>query len=274
MTYLAEYEPSYVYGAVLALKSATLTDLSSFAPLGSFAMLYVVIPALIVGPPTFLMGVSFPFLQRACQSESAGAGPARRRPVCRQISRAALSGRWCTGWWLLPEFGTAATLRILVGLGALLAVPLWQVSIGRSRLVTTTGALAITVAVLTALPDGYTLWARLHGSAPHTVIAAEDGSGVSLLKPSKSSRDTAVFVNGIGQSWIPYGGIHTVLGALPALLHPDPQNIVIIGLGSGDIAFAAAGRQRNVATHLRRDHRGASDDPAPACRPIQPVSGA
>jgi len=93
-----------------------------------------------------------------------------------------------------------------------------------------------------ALPDGGTLWARLHGSATHAVIAAEDGSGVSVLKPSRSSRDTAVFVNGIGQSWIPYGGIHTVLGALPALLHPDPQNIVIIGLGSGDTAFAAAGR--------------------------------
>ena len=63
-----------------------------------------------------------------------------------------------------------------------------------------------------------------------------------MLKPSRTSRDTAVFVNGIGQSWIPYGGIHTVLGALPVLLHPDPKNIVIIGLGSGDTAFAAAGR--------------------------------
>jgi spermidine synthase len=51
-----------------------------------------------------------------------------------------------------------------------------------------------------------------------------------------------VFVNGIGQSWIPYGGIHTVLGALPALLHPNPEHIIIIGLGSGDTAFAAAGR--------------------------------
>ena len=31
-----------------------------------------------------------------------------------------------------------------------------------------------------------------------------------------------VFVNGIGQSWIPYGNIHTVLGALPAFVHPRP----------------------------------------------------
>lgn len=241
VAYLGEYEPYYVYDAVLALKNATLTDLSSLAPLAGFAMLYLAIPALIVGPPTFLMGVSFPFLQRACQSDLQLLGRRVGALVSANISGSVI-GTMITGWWLLPAFGTAITLRILVGLGALLAVPLWQVSFGRSRLVTTAGALAITAAVLTALPDGGTLWARLHGSATHAVIAAEDGSGVSVLKPSRSSRDTAVFVNGIGQSWIPYGGIHTVLGALPALLHPDPQNIVIIGLGSGDTAFAAAGR--------------------------------
>ena len=263
VAYLGEYEPYYVYGAVLALKNATLTDLSSFAPLGSFAMLYLAIPALIVGPPTFLMGVSFPFLQRACQSDLQVLGRRVGALLSANISGSVV-GTMITGWWLLPAFGTAVTLRILVGLGALLAIPLWQVSSGRSRLVTTAGALAITVAVLTALPDGGTLWARLHGSAPHAVIAAEDGSGVSVLKPSTASRNTAVFVNGIGQSWIPYGGIHTVLGALPALLHPDPQNIVIIGLGSGDTAFAAAGRSETSRLDLRGDHRGATDDAAPA----------
>lgn len=245
VAYLSDYEPYYVYGAVLALKNATLTDLSSFAPLGSFVMLYLAIPALIVGPPTFLMGVSFPFLQRACQSDLRVLGRRVGALLSANIS-GSVAGTMLTGWWLLPAFGTAATLRILIGLGALLAIPLWQVSGGRSRLVTTAGALAITVAAMAAVPDGNTLWARLHGAAPHTVIAAEDGSGVSVLKPSKTSRDTAVFVNGIGQSWIPYGGIHTVLGALPALLHPDPKNIVIIGLGSGDTAFAAAGRSETT----------------------------
>ena len=32
-----------------------------------------------------------------------------------------------------------------------------------------------------------------------------------------------VFLNGIGQSWIPYGDIHSVLGALPAFIHPHPR---------------------------------------------------
>jgi spermidine synthase len=241
VAYLGEYEPLHVYGAVLALKNATVSDLSTFAPLSGFFMLYLGIPALIVGPPTFLMGFSFPFLQRACQSNLRLLGRRVGTLLSANITGSVI-GTTLTGWWLLPAFGTASTLRILVIGGALLAIPLWQISRGRSRIALTAGALAITTVVAWSVPDGATLWARLHGAAPHTVIAAEDGSGVSVLKPSRTSRDTAVFVNGIGQSWIPYGGIHTVLGALPAFLHPNPENIVIIGLGSGDTAFAAAGR--------------------------------
>jgi spermidine synthase len=241
VAYLSEYEPYNVYGAILALENASLGDLSTLAPLSGFFMLYVAIPALIVGPPTFLMGLSFPFLQRACQSNLATLGQRVGALLSANITGSVV-GTVLAGSWLLPEFGTATTLRVLVIAGALLAIPLWQISRGRSRALLTAGALAMTAIVSSAIPDGATLWARLHGAAPHTVIAAEDGSGVSVLKPSNTSRETAVFVNGIGQSWIPYGGIHTVLGALPALLHPDPQRIIIIGLGSGDTAYAAAGR--------------------------------
>ena len=235
VSYLGEYEPYYVYGAVQALKNA------SFAPLGGFLMLYFGIPALIVGPPTFLMGFSFPFLQRACQSDLQSLGRRVGALLSANITGSVI-GTVATGWWLLPQFGTASTLRILVIAGTLLAIPLWQITRGRARVLLTAGALAITAAVSSSVPDGGTLWARLHGAAPYSVIAAEDGTGISVLKPSNTSRDTAVFVNGIGQSWIPYGGIHTVLGALPVLLHPDPKSVIIIGLGSGDTAFAAAGR--------------------------------
>jgi hypothetical protein len=51
-----------------------------------------------------------------------------------------------------------------------------------------------------------------------------------------------VIVNGLGQSWIPYGGVHTALGALPTLLHPSPKKVAVIGLGSGDTLFSVGGR--------------------------------
>ena len=53
--------------------------------------------------------------------------------------------------------------------------------------------------------------------------------------------ETRVFLGGISQSWLPYRGVHTALGALPALLHPQPEEIALIGLASGDTLFAIGG---------------------------------
>jgi hypothetical protein len=93
-------------------------------------------------------------------------------------------------------------------------------------------------------PPADKLWARLHGSDPARVILDEDGSGLSLLKEGvlDGRPHVGVFVNGLGQSWLPYGGYHTVLGALPALLHPRPEAVAVIGLGSADTVFGIAGR--------------------------------
>jgi spermidine synthase len=76
-------------------------------------------------------------------------------------------------------------------------------------------------------------------------LSAEDGSGVAVIKDAGGdfSRGAWFFVNGLGQSKLPYGGIHTDLGALPALLHPAPREAAVIGLGSGDTLFAMAGRR-------------------------------
>jgi hypothetical protein len=52
-------------------------------------------------------------------------------------------------------------------------------------------------------------------------------------------------VNGRSISWIPFGSIHTVLGAVPALVHPSPTDIAIIGLGSGDTAWAVGLRSES-----------------------------
>ena len=49
-------------------------------------------------------------------------------------------------------------------------------------------------------------------------------------------------VHGKAHSWIPFGGIHTRLGAAPAMIHPAPLDVAIIGLGSGDTAWASASR--------------------------------
>ena len=51
-----------------------------------------------------------------------------------------------------------------------------------------------------------------------------------------------MYANGLGQSHLPFGGVHTVLGALPAMIHRAPVTVAVIGLGSGDTVFAIGGR--------------------------------
>jgi spermidine synthase len=153
-------------------------------------------------------------------------------------------GSVLTGWLSLAVFGTATTLKLLVfGSGlfafgvALLAKP--------SRLVLVLSMLTLAVGIsISWVPDAGLLWARLHGTTPDRIIFAEDSSGLSVIKTENPDFDgqKIVFVNGMGQSVLPYGDIHTVLGALPALIHREPRDIAIIGLGSGDTAYAAASR--------------------------------
>jgi spermidine synthase len=111
----------------------------------------------------------------------------------------------------------------------------------RARAFGFVAAVLAAIAAAAAVPGTERLWTTLHGASRHTVIAGEDGSGVSVLRMDR--RRTLVFVNGTGQSWIPYGGIHTVLGALPAFVHPQPRTAALVGLGSGDTLFALAGRR-------------------------------
>jgi spermidine synthase len=161
-----------------------------------------------------------------------------------------------TGWLLLRWLGTSATVMTLIALSAMfpLAALRWSARQPLARALVAT-VLVVLVVTMALLPSRERLWAAFHGVRPANMLVAEDGSGVSVLKSGSPSFATgvAVFVNGLGQSHLPYGGIHTELGALPALFHPAPQSAALIGLGSGDTLFAVAGRpelQRIVSIEI------------------------
>jgi len=160
-----------------------------------------------------------------------------------------------TGWVLLNVLGTADTLKVLTALSlvfALLAIGLVRPADGAMARPTRSvragmGAAAIAVAlvmILVLMPNAGRLWARLHGTTADRIVHGEDASGLSVLRvePASSQPRTTVFVNGLGQSMMPYGEVHTALGMLPAFVHPDPKQVAIIGLGSGDTVYGAAGR--------------------------------
>jgi len=211
-----------------------------------FLIVYVGIPVFLVGIPTLLMGASFTLLQKATQTDASLVG---RRVGWLQTSNIVGStvGTIVTGLVLLQVLGSAITFKVLVAFSAVFLV-LWMrlrsgVGAPGARLRSVAAILVVGIVVRLS-PDAARLWPTLHGASPERVIVGEDASGLSVLKDHpRPEIATSVFVNGLGQSQVPYGGGHTRLGMLPVLLHPSPRSVAIIGLGSGDTVFAAGGRQ-------------------------------
>lgn len=255
--FLGSYEPVNVHDTFARALAVRWSDLDGLRPLADLAALYLAIPAALIGPPTLLMGMSFPYLQKAAQADFARIGRRLGSLLASNIAGGVL-GAMAVGWVLLPWLGTAGTLRLLVACGALLAWPWarlrWPTP-ERRRVIGVAGVVAATATAVLAMPGSASLWSRLHGTRSAHVLFDEDGSGLSLLKLERPIGPGAVevYVNGLGQSWLPYGNIHTALGALPAFIHPAPAEVALIGLGSGDTAFGIAGRaeiQRIVSIEI------------------------
>ena len=220
-------------------------------------LVYILLPGLMVIPATFLMGFSFPILQRVVHTDLASIG---RRVGTLLMANVigSTAGAMLTGWLFLDLIGTAGTFRLLTLVGGIFGVCAMLASARsnegvlafRERAHSSLGiagaglvAALLALALVAVVPGQMTLWAAVHGTDPADMVLAEDGSGVSVLKTKQPGYDgkVVVFVNGLSQSTIPYGGIHSALGALPIMIHPDPRDIAVIGLGSGDTAYSVAG---------------------------------
>ena len=201
-----------------------------------FLAVYVGIPLVLFGSSTFLMGFGFPVLQRATQADPVTSG--RRVGILQAANIAGCTlGSLVTGLFLIDAIGTPGVFRVL-GLGAVGVALLGLAAVRDWRF----GALAATLLVLTiAFPGRDRLWFRLHGDPPAALsLVEEDAAGVTALVPEPGGY--RMFINGRHNSWLPYGWLHTYVGALPALAHPAPEEVAIIGLGSGDTAWAAGCR--------------------------------
>ncbi len=204
--------------------------------LGRLAATYLGLPALLFGVPTVLMGLSFPVLQRAVQDDVRTSG---RKVGLLQAANIAgcIVGSLLVGLLLLDRIGTAGSFRLLAGVGVLFSGLGIRFYGARSAFLPLAVAL---VALVFGLPDGDRLWARLHGSTREAILVDEDATGVAALTPAGDTWE--VWINGRSFSRLPFGGMHTVLGAIPAIVHPAPREVAIIGLGSGDTAWAVGCR--------------------------------
>ncbi len=205
---------------------------------GLFWRLYLLWPLALYAVPTFLMGVSFVALQRAVQRDPETSS---RRVGLLQAANIAgcAAGSLLVGVVALDHLGTSGTLRVLALLGLVFAL----LGMRKYGVRSVFGALsAALVALAWTVPSRDRLWSRLHGQAQPGGLWAEDATSVVGATADADGR-YVFWTNGRGLSWLPYGGLHTLLGAIPAIVHPDPQDVAIIGLASGDTAWAAACRR-------------------------------
>ena len=237
-SYFGGYEPLDAVSAFGRLRAG-----ESDATVTQFIRLYILLPVVLVIPPTLAMGASFPLLQKVALVDPHLIGRRVAQVLLANIAGSTV-GSILTGWLALSYLGSAGSLKLMMVLGGIYLALAALSTRGRSRsfaAVVAVAILAIVGAAAAQLPSGRQLWAALHGTPPQRVVVAEDATGLSLIKAAGSG--AIVFVDGIGQSWIPYGNVHTALGALPAFLHPHPRSAALIGLGSGDTLYAIAGRQ-------------------------------
>jgi len=234
--YLGSYEPLDVRAAINGTGDAA-----------AFLALYIGVPSLLVLPPTLLMGFSFPILQRVVQTSLPRIG---RRVGVLLLANVigSMAGTALTGFLLLDRVGTAGTMRLLAivssAFGVLAILMAMRSRNSRIQLpavpVALLGAAVVFAPLLVVMPPSATLWAHLHGTVVEAMVYAEDGSGLSVV--NTDGRNAIIYANGIGQGSMPYGEVHTALGALPAFIHPSPRTAAVIGLGSGDTVHAVAGR--------------------------------
>jgi spermidine synthase len=243
-THLAGYDIVPVTNAPTGI----LAWITTPGPHRTLLKLYILLPLALIAPPVLMMGMSFPLLQRVVHDSHEFLA---RRVGWLQGSNilGATIGSVLTGGVFLEVFGTPWTLRLLIAVGGTFLFLAIRVLL-KTPVTTRAGyiaAAAVLVVLMGAVPRSSQLWATLHGSPEQHVIVSEEGSGLFVLKNADPafSQTTWVYNNGLGQSWIPYhhvSVIHSRLGILGTLMHPAPEEIVVIGLGSGDTAYSLGGR--------------------------------
>ena len=199
------------------------------------ATLYLVLPLGLLGVPTFLMGLTFTWIQRAVQTDPNVVGWRVGAVQTANIAGSIL-GSLLTGALFFTWLGTPGTTALLIALGALFALLAALRLRGSGRAIAGAVTVGISLAIAFSLPTADSFWARLHGTPERQLMVGEDASGVVALQTAEG----AMRVNGKTHSYLPYSSVHTILGVMAALVHPELEEALVIGLGSGNSPWGVA----------------------------------
>ncbi|MEK7687487.1 MAG: fused MFS/spermidine synthase [Pseudomonadota bacterium] len=225
----------FVYFAIGAgLLPSTFVDRDIVTGAPADVALIVLLLAVVVLPASFIMGFSFPVVQKAVQLDIDRLGS---RVGLVQLANIVgnSAGSLVAGLLLLDLVGTAGALKLLVAIG--LAFAALQLFGTRSTRWAYLPA-ALLTAGLVFFPGHEAFWRRLHGLTVEKAIVAEDKTGLSVLKLD-AAQSGKLYIQGHSQSRLPFDTVHVFLGAIGPLVHQAPRRVLVIGSGTGGTPYAA-----------------------------------
>ena len=200
---------------------------------------------LLMGAPCFFMGFTFPFIQESIQHENEKIGLNVGVILFANTLGNAMGGL-VAAFILLGYLGTVNSVLAIacISVAAIAYCALKRKSL---RPVLFLGGPILFFCAL--LPTNTQFWQLIHGRPPqiHPSILVEDYSGVCLVTVAASEikyytdssdrRRGTMFVSGYRQGDIPFGDSQTISGVLGAAFHPEPKEVLCIGVGSAATPF-------------------------------------
>jgi predicted membrane-bound spermidine synthase len=221
-----------------AFSDVMAVDFDRFGPFHMTVSTLIIVA--VVAPPAFIIGMTFPFVQRAVQQDLATVG-ARVGWVQLANILGNAAGSIATGLLTFHLFGIMGTL-LLLALLSLVLLGFWVMPARASRPATLALG-GLTAAIALMVPGNERFWSRMHGLPAGSAYAwGEDRSGVAFWRERGEGEGRApgrFFIMGHGQGFVPFLDTHIVLGMLGPLIHPAPERVLTIGVGSGGTPYGA-----------------------------------
>ncbi|HKQ59803.1 MAG TPA: fused MFS/spermidine synthase, partial [Candidatus Polarisedimenticolaceae bacterium] len=223
--------------ALFAAVPAALAALSGLSSWWGYIVKLLLVGLGVMLAPTFLFGLMFPLASRL-QVRRLDAVGERVGSLWAANTAGAIAGALAGGFVLIPGLGTEGALRVLaavnlaVGLGVLVATG------KRGRAL----ALGVPLALLLAfLPAGIVPRLVERTQPGMTLLHWSEGAAGTVTVYRAADGTRLLRVNGAGEVPTDPASLRTfrLLGSLPLLLHPRPEQVLVIAFGGG-ITLAAA----------------------------------
>lgn len=239
---------------------------------------------LIMIVPTLLMGAAFPLVGRIYVARRGAVGQAMGTLYALN-TMGAIVGSLAAGFALIPLFGVHRSILIVSSLYILIG--LWVMFRGvteAKRSTVRTAGITVAIALIagnvmyssgTLIEDSH--WFKRSGFANRfkTLFYEEaPAATVSVLEKDIGTRE--LNINGKSTAFDNYLDmqVHRMLSHLPLLLHPDPNNCLVVGFGMGSTVYGCSqhaldrldvvellSTERRTAVYFEHINHGVIDDP-------------